>query len=74
VTKTYRLINVKSTTPEELYAHKVCMCFFQLWYVVGNHTGLVGGFAMTDACGNSSSSLYVSVCRTTCTRDLHNFL
>jgi len=29
---------------------------------------------MTDACGNSSSSLYVSVCRTTCTRDLHNFL
>jgi len=23
VTKTYRLINVKSTTPEELYAHKV---------------------------------------------------
>jgi len=48
--------------------------FFQLWYVVGNHTDLVGGFAMTDACGNSSSSLYVSVCRTTCTRDLHNFL
>ena len=24
VTKTYRLINIKSTTPEELYAHKVC--------------------------------------------------
>jgi len=27
VTKTYRLINVKSTTPEELYAHKVRICF-----------------------------------------------
>ena len=24
MTKTYRLINIKSTTPEELYAHKVC--------------------------------------------------
>jgi len=32
VTKTYRLINIKSTTPEELYAHKVCKWFLFVIY------------------------------------------